>query len=301
MLAVFIAFPLALVATQPASAAPQSRCPARLSVSQLDPQHSQQASQPSSQQSSQQPSQRPAEPTRQQTTDIPPKPTSSNPSTPTANPQDCSCGYVLTQHENAYFPLRIQQDFKKEASLPKGMNVAYYVTGALSEADGQTTCLSIHENVRFASGEMQLIVPGKFRSTDSEGHCSCADSLRLSGGQQAAGPKSITGAEVNLEDVTGGLFTMTAKMPSVKGTVASIFTFRSEEKTGGLVSDLARFQPIRSSASAAGRSRPGRARHRDRDTERYGDRRKWVTPWCTAHKSRLRVRLSLWLLCHRIA
>jgi hypothetical protein len=116
---------------------------------------------------------------------------------------DCACGYVLSAHFDAYFPLLKEISFASMPDMPGseldvlGLEVGRWSIGSNYEG---TRSVGSMDNVYVKHGVLELRVPG---------------------GQSKGG--SISAAEVLLKDViTGGVFTMEAKLGGNKGTCQSI-------------------------------------------------------------------------------
>jgi hypothetical protein len=81
---------------------------------------------------------------------------------------DCSCGYVLTGHDNAYYPLAIVVDFTQISSIDQFANLGLKIStgriGGVNRDDGVTLCRSDASNFRFISEGMEMVVPGKSSS-----------------------------------------------------------------------------------------------------------------------------------------
>ena len=93
----------------------------------------------------------------------------------------CSCGYVLTEFGNAYFPFSSVQDFSKtpsgpatSANLPGWLVVNGWTTGGPSSTG--VSCAARASNVKFANGALELVVPGAWTcltlKVPASGECS---------------------------------------------------------------------------------------------------------------------------------
>ena len=79
---------------------------------------------------------------------------------------DCSCGYIMSQHNNAYYPKAILVDFSTVSSIDEfaglGLRIATSRIGGVNQDDKTTACYSTLDNVRITSdGVMELVVPGE--------------------------------------------------------------------------------------------------------------------------------------------
>ncbi|KAJ9112853.1 hypothetical protein QFC19_000408 [Naganishia cerealis] len=126
-------------------------------------------------------------------------------------PSDCSCGYVLTAYENAYYPLSILVDFSSVSSIDEfpglGLKISTSRIGGVNADDRVTACYSDPANVRITQGGvLELVVPG---------------------GQQKGG--AITGAEItSIDTMLSGHLTMTAQISAEHGTCQAQFTYIDE-------------------------------------------------------------------------
>ncbi|KAI9636234.1 concanavalin A-like lectin/glucanase domain-containing protein [Dioszegia hungarica] len=126
---------------------------------------------------------------------------------------DCACGYVLSAHSDAYFPLLKEITFASMPDIPGsefdalGLEVGRWSIGCNYEG---TRSVGSVDNVYVKNAVLELRVPG---------------------GQSVGG--SISAAEVLLKDtITGGVFTMEAKLGGNKGTCQSILTFHTNDGSG---------------------------------------------------------------------
>ncbi|KAJ9116023.1 hypothetical protein QFC24_006864 [Naganishia onofrii] len=124
---------------------------------------------------------------------------------------DCSCGYVMSDYGDAYYPLAIVVDFSTVSSIDQfpalGLTVSPGRIGGVNQDDHTTACYSDPSNFRFTSdGIMQMVVPG---------------------GQSTGG--IITGAEVHSTDtMISGHLSMTSRVSPVHGTCQAMFTYIDE-------------------------------------------------------------------------
>lgn len=85
---------------------------------------------------------------------------------PGSSPRDdCSCGYIITDQNNAYYPLGIVVDFAKVFSIDEFPSLGLYIAnsriGGVNRDDDVTACHSTPDNVRLkGDGVMELVVPG---------------------------------------------------------------------------------------------------------------------------------------------
>lgn len=79
--------------------------------------------------------------------------------------EDCSCGYILTQDDDGYFPLAILVDFTQVSStdvFPElGLRMATTRIGGVNRDDEITLCRSDPANFRFTDEGMEMVVPGE--------------------------------------------------------------------------------------------------------------------------------------------
>lgn len=138
----------------------------------------------------------------------------------------CSCGYVMTKYNNAYFPYASLLSFSATAdgpatssNLPNFFIASGFQTG--STAPSGTTCTTSKSNVKFSGGALELVVPGTYSAPHELGNLTIwlwIDMASLPGGQKANGPLSVSCAEIDFNPVvTGGVFTMTAQYDSFFG------------------------------------------------------------------------------------
>ncbi|WWC73249.1 uncharacterized protein I206_107215 [Kwoniella pini CBS 10737] len=128
-------------------------------------------------------------------------------STQTGN---CSCGYILTSYNNAYFPESLIVDFStvtdKSSLANMGLRIMDGSRAGSVAPDGGRSLTSI-DNVAIKDGILTLTVPGG----------------QAKGGQ-------ISSAEIEtIFAATGGVFTMNAKLSPVAGTCQAIFTYTDNE------------------------------------------------------------------------
>ncbi|WRT68897.1 uncharacterized protein IL334_005879 [Kwoniella shivajii] len=132
---------------------------------------------------------------------------------------DCSCGYVLSKYNNAYFPKALRVSFDTVKSIADLNKAGFEVNtgwGIGTAADDGGHAIGSTNNVGFSNGAMTLKVPG---------------------GQKKG--KAITGAEINFANsVGGGVFTMNAQLSAVEGTCQSIFTYTSDSSKYGDEQDV---------------------------------------------------------------
>ncbi|WVQ81353.1 hypothetical protein IAT38_003476 [Cryptococcus sp. DSM 104549] len=139
--------------------------------------------------------------------------TSAGPSGTANPPSPCKCGHILSAYDDAYFPLSHTVDFSTVASGTPFSSLGLKVTDGWPvgnpAADG-TRCVGSTSNVWIGDGAMMLKVPG---------------------GQSAGG--TVSGAEVSFNtNVSGGVFTMEARVDPGHGTCQSIFTYTNNLDTG---------------------------------------------------------------------
>lgn len=147
---------------------------------------------------------------------------------------DCSCGYVLTQDNDAYFPLAILVDFTQISSTDSfpelGLKMATTRIGGINRDDEITLCRSDPANFRFTDDGMEMVVPGesvRVRRPVSSRRADMALSSLLTGGQSLGG--EITGAELqSVDKMTSGHLSMRAQISPVHGTCQSLFTYIDE-------------------------------------------------------------------------
>lgn len=146
---------------------------------------------------------------------------------------DCSCGYVLTSHDNAYYPLAIVVDFKQISSIDQFANLGLKIStgriGGVNRDDGVTLCRSDASNFRFTSEGMEMVVPGKSSAIPTfYSHRSRLNIVPFpSGGQPLGG--EITGAELqSIDKMTYGHLSMNAQLSPVHGTCQALFTYIDE-------------------------------------------------------------------------
>ncbi|KAK6904565.1 hypothetical protein I203_105381 [Kwoniella mangroviensis CBS 8507] len=119
---------------------------------------------------------------------------------------DCSCGYILSAYDNAYFPKALVVSFDSVSSVAELANLGLRVqdgsqVGSIAPDGGK--CQASADNVAIDRGILKLTVPG---------------------GQSAGG--IISGAEIEtMNPVLGGVFTMSAQLSPVHGTCQAIFTY----------------------------------------------------------------------------
>jgi hypothetical protein len=136
---------------------------------------------------------------------------------------DCSCGYVLTGHDNAYYPLAIVVDFTQISSIDQFANLG------VNRDDGVTLCRSDASEFRFTSEGMEMVVPGKSSSIPT-----CYPSIKTEYrfiscrvGKSLGG--EITGAELqSIDKMTYGHLSMNAQLSPVHGTCQALFTYIDE-------------------------------------------------------------------------
>lgn len=119
---------------------------------------------------------------------------------------DCKCGYVLSQHSNAYFPLSHTTSFSS-------------LTGSVSQEE-------------MSALGWQVTIDGGVGATSDDGTHAVGSLNALSGqdgalwltvkGGQAKGGAVKVGEIVFKDAVTGGVFTMNAQLDSTPGTCQSI-------------------------------------------------------------------------------
>nr|XP_019047784.1 hypothetical protein I302_04401 [Kwoniella bestiolae CBS 10118]OCF26714.1 hypothetical protein I302_04401 [Kwoniella bestiolae CBS 10118] len=123
---------------------------------------------------------------------------------------NCSCGYILSQYDNAYFPkaLIVSFDSVSDISALEGLGLRVQDgSRAGSVAPDGGYCQASADNVAIDEGVLKLTVPGR----------------------QAAGGV-ITGAEIETTTpVLGGVFTMSAQLSPVHGTCQAIFTYSADK------------------------------------------------------------------------
>ncbi|WWC91377.1 uncharacterized protein L201_006320 [Kwoniella dendrophila CBS 6074] len=128
--------------------------------------------------------------------------------------KDCSCGYILSKYDNAYFPKSLIVLFDNVSDVNALSQLGFYVNNGDSIGVGYqgNSIKGSSKNVIIKDGLLQLTVPG---------------------GQKAASGSQLSGAEIQTSfAVTGGIFTMNAKLSSVHGTCQSIFTYTENQDVG---------------------------------------------------------------------
>ncbi|WRT68898.1 uncharacterized protein IL334_005880 [Kwoniella shivajii] len=132
---------------------------------------------------------------------------------------DCSCGYVLSSYDNAYFPKAIIASFDTITSVSALAGLGLEINDgwkAGSVADDGTYCQGVASNVAINNGILTLTVPG---------------------GQSTGGV--VSGAEIQTtEAITGGVFTMNAQLSPVSGTCQAIFTYTVDDTASGDEQDI---------------------------------------------------------------
>ncbi|WWD03695.1 hypothetical protein V865_001751 [Kwoniella europaea PYCC6329] len=128
----------------------------------------------------------------------------------TSPPSECGCGYTLSENFNsAYYPKAKIIDFSTIADGTDVTSLGFSTSngdkiGASSTVDPSSICVASSENVYISGGVLNIKVPA---------------------GQ-------MTGGEiVFVEAVTGGVFSMEAKIDKTEGTCQSLFTYTKTEGT----------------------------------------------------------------------
>ncbi|WWC64185.1 uncharacterized protein I303_106793 [Kwoniella dejecticola CBS 10117] len=142
-----------------------------------------------------------------------PSPSSTGGNTTSAASGDCSCGYILSAYDDAYFPQSLIIDFAtvtdKSTLAGMGLRIMDGSKAGSVAPDGGRSLTSI-DNVAITDGVLTLTVPGG----------------QAKGGQ-------IGSAEIEtIFAATGGVFTMNAQLSPVAGTCQSIFTYTENEDVG---------------------------------------------------------------------
>lgn len=117
--------------------------------------------------------------------------------TTAVTPGDCKCGYVLSAYDNAWFPQLKTFSFSTiqttSALTAAGWQISEWPIGGTSPAG--VKCQGKTENIKFADGAMELIVPAN----------------------------QFTGAEITFNTpILGGVLTMNAQLDKTPGTCQSI-------------------------------------------------------------------------------
>ncbi|WVQ66938.1 uncharacterized protein L199_005129 [Kwoniella botswanensis] len=134
----------------------------------------------------------------------------SNSNSTTSSPSECGCGYSFSENFNsAYYPKAKIIDFSTIADGTDVTNLGFSVSngdkiGASSMTDHSMICVGSSENVYIAGGVLNIKVPA---------------------GQ-------LKGGEIVFEEaVTGGVFSMEAKIDKTEGTCQSLFAYTRTEGT----------------------------------------------------------------------
>ena len=141
---------------------------------------------------------------------------SSRPNQVGTSAKDCKCGYIVSAHSDAYFPLSHTTTF---SSLPDGpvsssalKNLGWIVSewGVGGAGPEGTRSIGTIDTLSIENGILSLTVPG---------------------GQQKGG--NINAAEITFDTpngVTGGVFTMQAQLDETPGTCQSIVGLQQSDQ-----------------------------------------------------------------------